>query len=266
MPDPISSMKLTAIGLLLLFFVFSASQSIVGQTSRDLSELRVSISADREPLGKIFRRLMGEHGIDIGFEQSTLDNNKWYFSFDTNMPFSATHSSQKNGVTVDTTAESAFNAGPYPISINIQNGTVREVFDTIIRQMDHYTWESRDGVINIFPTKGRDPRFESLLDVNIADFRLPKGSKVEDITMTLLNLPEFRQFQRSNRISFFPVRDGVTVLIKAQYGRTIDEPMEFKNIRFHDLLNRITRIKKGGWILRMRGKTREGGERGDLDI
>ena len=41
--------------------------------------------------------------------------------------------------------------------------------------------------------------------------------------------------------------------------------MELKNIRFRDLLNRITRIKKGGWILRIRGKTREGGERGDLD-
>lgn len=259
-------MKLTAIGLLLLSFVLSASQSIVGQVNPDLSELRMSISADKQPLGVIFRRLMHEHGIDIGFEQSTLDNNKWYFSFDTNMPFSATHSSQRNGVIIETTAETGFNAGPYPISINIQNGTVREVFDTIIRQMDHYTWESRDGVINIFPTKGRDPRFESLLDANIADFRLPKGSKVEDITMTLLSLPEFRQFQKSNRISFFPIRDGVTVLIKEQYGRTIDEPMEFKNIRFRDLLNRITKIKKGGWILRMRGKTREGGDRGDLDI
>lgn len=258
-------MRLIAVTLLLIFA--AGFQATIAQDSADLSSLKISIVADKQPLGIIFRKLMLDNRIHIGFEQSSLDNGKWHFAFDTNLPFSARHKTQNNGgTTIETTAETGFSAGAYPISLDVKNGSVRDVFDAIVRQMDHYSWDIRDGVINIFPIRGRDPRFEKLLDLRIEAFHLPKGSKVEEITVSLLNLPEFRQFRRSHRLSFFPVREGVTVLIEQQYGRTIDQPMEFKNISLRDLLNNITKIKKGGWILRMRGKTREGGDRADLDI
>ena len=123
-----------------------------------------------------------------------------------------------------------------------------------------------DGVVNIFPKRGRDPRFAELLSLKVKSFDLAKGSKVEDIITTLLDLPEFFQFRRKHLFTFSPIREGVNVLIKAQYGRTIDREMEFKNIQFVDLLNRLTKIKKGGWILKVRGKTDQGGDLGDLDI
>lgn len=257
-----------AIKLVLFLSLAAYAQPSPGQKTAKLSKLRVSITAEKQPLGIIFRQLMQEYEIAIGFEQSTLDNGLWHFKFDTNMPASAIHRSQRgNGaVRIETTAQSGFRAGRYPISLDIKNGSIKELLDAIVKQMDHYAWEIRDDVINIYPTRGRDARFQELLGLKVKSFALSKGSKVEDITVALLELPEFRQFQKKHRISFFPLREGVTVLLEAQYGRPVDQAMEFKNIRFRDLLNRITKIKKGGWILRMRGKTREGGERGDLDI
>lgn len=256
---------------LLMFIVFggfaiplAAAQS----NSPDLRQLRISIVAEKQPLGIIFRELMQKYQIDIGFEQSSLDNGKWHFSFDTNMPAKATQRSRGNSeaLLIETTIESGFKAGEYPISLQIRNGSIEDVFDAIVRQMDHYDWELRSGVVNIYPTRGRDPRFRELLDLRIKSFALSKGSTVEDIIVTLLALPEFQNFRKSHRISFFPVREGVTALIKEQYGRTVEQSMDFRDIRFRDLLNRITKIKKGGWILRIRGKTREGGDLGDLDI
>ena len=260
--------KISIVLLSSLFALAFLTENSLGQTTnRRLSDLRVSIKADRQPLGIIFRELMQKYQIDVGFEQSMLDNRKWYFSFDTNMPMEATHSQNKNsGVKIEITAQSAFKAGPYPISRNIENKSVKDLFNAIVPQMGNYNWKMRDGVVNIYPVRGRDPRFKELLDRKVKRFYLPAGSKVEDIITTLLALPEFRDFRRSHNFTFSPIREGVNVLIEAQYGRLIGPSIDLTNIRFRDLLNKITKIKKGGWILKLRGKTREGGDLGDLDI
>jgi hypothetical protein len=62
------------------------------------------------------------------------------------------------------------------------------------------------------------------------------------------------------------VRVGTNYFIEAQYGRVIDEGMDFSDLTFRDLLNRITKVKRGGWRLRWKGISYAGDENIDIDI
>jgi len=63
------------------------------------------------------------------------------------------------------------------------------------------------------------------------------------------------------------VRTGLDFVIKAQYGRTIDEEMNFSNPTFRELLNKVTKIEKGGWILKWKWVSKSTGkELIDIDV
>ncbi len=256
---------LGAVLLILLFFVGTNE----GQVEIPESPKKgVTIKAEKQPVGVVFRELMLKYRIDIGFEQSLKDQGKRYFDFDTNMPAEATFDplSLNSSVSVQVRVKHNFYAGNYPVSLDLENASIEDVFNAIVPQMGNYDWSMRDGVINIFPVIGRDRLLADLLDLKIRHFRLQEGSMVSDIILALLDLPEFQHFRKTNRITFSPIREGSSTLIETQYGRPIDGAMHFENITFRDLLNQITRIKKGGWILKIQGKTNEGGVLGDLDI
>ncbi len=90
---------------------------------------------------------------------------------------------------------------------------------------------------------------------------------IEDITINIVLLPEFRNFMNENNFHFSNIREGTNFVIKAQYGRTLNEEMDFSNLTFRDLLNKITKIKKGGWILKWRYVLKTTGkELIDIDI
>lgn len=263
--DQIVERFLVVVFLILVIFV--GANEGKGKISEPRDE-GITINVDKQPLGLVFRELMSKHNLNIGFEQSTRDQGKNYFDFDTNMPLEGIFSRQSPdaSVSVQVSVRHNFNAGSYPVSLNLVNASIEDVFNAIVPQMKNYGWEMRDGVINIFPVSERDKRLAALLDLKIRHFQLREGSMVADIIPALLDLPEFQQFRRINRITFSPIREGSETLIGMQYGRRIDGAMQFENITFRDLLNRITRIKRGGWILKIQGKTNEGGVLGDLDI
>jgi hypothetical protein len=131
--------------------------------------------------------------------------------------------------------------------------------------MKNYKWEISDDVVNIFPVKGRDPRFKELLETNISQFRLPAKSRVRDITTQIQLSPEFRSWFKKNGFNFIGSRTVKDELTDAQYGRQVEPAMSFSNLIFKDLLNKITRVKKGSWILKWAGY-RNGLEFIDLDI
>jgi hypothetical protein len=164
------------------------------------------------------------------------------------------------------TAQRSFEARSHPITVNFEGGSVEEVFTQIVRQMENYRWEINDDVVNIYPSKGRDKRFEELMETVVKRFTLERGKKVDDITTSIMFLPEFRTFMRKYKFRFTGVRVGTNFLVDAQYGRVMDTGMDFFDLTFRDLLNRITRVKRGGWILRWRWITAKGEEYIDIDI
>jgi hypothetical protein len=121
--------------------------------------------------------------------------------------------------------------------------------------------------VNIYPIKGRDKRFEKLLDVRIKRFIFEKGGPVWRITTNIKSLPEFSAFLVKNNLRFNGGRSGPEGAIQEMYGRKIDEGMDFSNLKFRDLLNKITKLKRGAWILKWRFISKKTGEEFiDIDI
>jgi hypothetical protein len=217
-----------------------------------LEDMRITIKMEKQPLGFVFRYLMENYEIPIGYEQSILDRQHIDFLFHTNLPAVATFKQQNADGSIKMThiSETAFQAKLYPITVNFQNGKLKDVFDKIIEQMQNYKWEINDGVVNIIPVNGRDERFAKLLELPIESFTFKKGETVLDISKKIQAAREFRLFMGKNKLFFIPYRAGSDFVIEAQYGRKVDEEMNFSNLKLRDLLNKITKIKKGGWILR----------------
>ncbi|HLA96406.1 MAG TPA: hypothetical protein VK612_11850 [Pyrinomonadaceae bacterium] len=263
-------MKTKAIVFLTIFFLASGTLSVSGQESNgELKGKRITIKMEKRPLGSVLRYLMENYDIPIGFEQSILDRNHNEYDFDTNLPAIGSHRQQNadGSIKMTTTSEAIFKADLHPITLNFENVKLKYVFDRMVEQMENYKWEINNGVINILPFRGRDERFDRLLGLKINKFGLEKGKTVEDITTNITLLPEFRSFIRENKLSFHGFRTGINFVIKAQYGRIVDQQMDFSNLTFRELLNKVTKVKKGGWILKWRYiSSTTGKELIDIDI
>jgi hypothetical protein len=246
--------------------VFGQEAETAPKDKTALKDKRITITMEAQPLGEVFRYLMENYDIPIGFEESVLDREGPEYEFEPNLPHTAQHKMRSGDVQFTTTARRNFEGGRHAITLYIEDGSVEEVFTRIVEQMDNYKWEIDDDVVNVFPVKGRDERFEKLLGMRVKRFTLEKGKTVEDITTNIMLLPEFISFMRDNKLHFTGVRQGMNFVLKAQYGRRIDEGMDFSDLSFRDLLNRVTKIKRGGWRLKWQWITSKGEEHIDIDI
>jgi len=262
--------KTVVVTLYCIILFLAGTFSIFGREKEtELKDKRITIRMEQQPLGVVFKYLMENYDIPIGFEESTLDKGRPDFKFYANLPGRPQIKTQSaSGVGFTWTYRGRiFKAKRYPITLDAENERLEEVFDQIVEQMENYKWEINDGVVNIFPVKGRDQRFERLLGMNVQRFILEKGKTIEDITTNLLSLPELVRFLEENKLIFLGVRTGVNFVLKAQYGRPIDGRMDYSNLTFRDLLNRITKIKRGGWMLRWLSNSQNPGwEYIDIDI
>jgi hypothetical protein len=236
----------------IILALFLSVPSLCQEKEVELKDKRVSVRIEKQHLALVFRYLMENYDVPIGFEESVLDRDHQDYRFEPNSPAIGTKrmASSDGKVKIDIEAEKVFEAKKYFISVNVENQRLKDVLNTIVSQMENYKWEINDGVVNIFPVKGRDERFEKLLRLNIGNFTFEKGKSIKAITTNIKKLPEFQKFLAENKLYFTGIRSGVDFQINAQYGRKIDEEMHFSNLKFRDLLNKITKIKRGGWILR----------------
>ena len=234
----------------------------------NLKTLKVSVQMESQPLGSIFAYLMQVYDLPIGFEQSTLDMSHDDYAFGVNLPAIGTKRIKsddgKTGVTVG--AQRRFKAQNHLITVKVKDEPLERVLDLIVAQMANYEWAMNDGVVNIFPARGRDGRFQKLLDTRVREFRLPSGQPVRAITDAIIRLPELQRFLRENNLFFTGFRPGLDILVKAQYDRPIETPIELSDLTFGELLNRTTKIKRGGWILRKKRSPNPAEEHIDIDV
>lgn len=231
-----------------------------------LKDKRITITMEGRPLGDVFRYLMEKYDIPIGFEESVLDRESAEYEFESNAPSTAEHKMKRGDVQFTTRGQRRFDVVRHSITLYVEDGSVEEVFGEIVRQMENYKLEINDDVVNIFPVKGRDERFARLMGMRVNRFTLEKGKTVEDITTNIISLPEFRSFMRDNKLHFTGLRTGMNFILKAQYGRTINAGMDFSDLTFRDLLNEITKIKRGAWRVTWKWFDGRGDEHIDIDI
>ncbi len=237
------------------------------ECSADPEDRRISIAVSNEPFGNVLEMLMTLYDLQFGFEESVLDRGRSELQFSTNPGVGrGSLRSINGGPTLDIEVRREFRVGIYPITVELENAKICDVIDRIVEQIKNYDWEMSDGVVNIFPKKGRDRRFAELLQTKVRQFEIDKGKTIKDITHRLHGTIVMRDWLNRNNLAFNPVRPGSSFLIEAQYGRKIEETISFSDITFKSLLNRIVRNKKGGWIIRWKGMSPEGEEHIDLDI
>ena len=112
--------------------------------------------------------------------------------------------------------------------------------------MKNYSWRVDNDVINIFPRKGREPKFAKLMDMKISHFQAPKDMEVGYLeAIIVLHLPEFKTFVAENGFYTEAWQNASWNL-----DRRLPEEMSFSGLTFRELLNAITKAKRGGWILK----------------
>jgi hypothetical protein len=222
--------------LLALLICLCFSGSFGQDNSVDLKAKKITLKLKDKPLWLVFQHLMVKYDVPIGLEGSTLDNGNADYAFNTNLPYI-----NPNSKIID---------GNYVIknnllNIDVENASLETVLDEIVRQMKNYKWEINDDVVNIIPTKGRDERNEKLLALNISSFSFQKNFSIGQIRNNILDLPEIQTFLSEQKIFSTKWRAFV-----ASATRRLPVEMKFSNLTLRDLLNKITKIKRGGWLLR----------------
>jgi hypothetical protein len=183
------------------------------------------------------------YDIPIGLEESVLDIGHRHFDFETAMPpefWRAKHSGKEH-------KSAALPFSENLITVNIVDGNIRQVMERVVPQMGNYEWEIKDEVVNIFPVRGRDERIEGLMGLEIPVFYVGAGAKTSAVqAQLLLFLPEIKQFLKKNGLEA-----DTTRFSPGFPDELASRDINFKNIKFRDLLNSVTRIKRGGWIVRL---------------
>lgn len=229
--------KKTLIIVLNLIVVLSVgiSDNFAQENSTDLKDKKITLKLKNKPLSFVFRDLMLKYDVPVGMEGSTLDNDNADYVFNPNLPYG------QNMQNID----GYYDVKDHLLTVDFENADLETVLDEIVKQMKNYKWEINDEVVNIIPIKGRDERYEKLLAINISNFSFQKNFSIGQIRNNILDLPEVQTFLSEQKIFSTKWRAFVK-----NASRKLPVGMNFSNLTFRELLNKITKIKRGGWLLR----------------
>lgn len=219
---------------------FISGSSAFGKTRGEEGKIRdklVTIECNRQPLHVALDRLMNVYDVPIGFVQSPKDYSHMDYYFGTEIRYVRSLEEVRKD-----------NAGePYVtghfISVSYRNARLETVLDNIVGQMQNYRWYIENGVVVIMPSDDVDPRIEELLDIKVGSFKYTADTPIYNLRQTLVTLPEISAWLNKNKLMFEP---GTWV---AFTRRKLPDEMNFANVTFRELLNMITKIKRGGWLI-----------------
>lgn len=247
-------------GVLLLAGLFAGYQaSAQGKaTPVALKDRQVTISLRNVPFASIVRELIVRHDVPIGFEEAVEDRIHDDFLFEYNLPCRRPCFDSEGNLIIDP------NEPPRPfwmiktrlMSVEVTEAPLSTVLDGIVAQLGNYKWEISDDVVNITPTTGRDKRFAALLDLRIRKFTNTVTGKpsrsINHFESSVMLLPEVVDFYEANRFQWSS--GGYSSYYRS---RDLDETPEFCDLTLRQLLNRLTALKRGGWILHINKKIKE---------
>jgi len=233
------SLKIIVLNLILILFV-RVIYAFGQQKESALKSKKVTINAEKKSLNYVLGQLITNYDIAIGFEVSALDKYHHEYEFIVNVPY-LEKEIMLSGVP---TPDSFPRVKEHWFTVKAENKRLEDVLDIIVKQMPNYKWEINDNVVNILPIQGRDKRYEKLLNIKIKSFTYQKGYPIAFIRDAILNLPEVKKFLDDNNMLSTTVR---------RYGdytnRGLPNEMKFSDLTYRDLLNKITKVKRGGWML-----------------
>jgi hypothetical protein len=119
-------------------------------------------------------------------------------------------------------------------NIKIENGTLREILDSIIKQEPKYTWEAQDGIVNIYPIQSRDEILKVLLETNIKDFWSRKETGKPQISRNINNSEEVSKFLDSKKVRLL-----ISTRTKPYAEEELIPDTDLSNTNLRKILNKI---------------------------
>ena len=202
----------------------------VGQAVIKLEDRRVSVSMKDQAFGTVINYLTNKYDISFGVELAPGNDQTLNFQ----IPRYRESWETFRGTRPTTT-----------FTLDLKDAKVSDVMDAIVSQMDGYSWEIADGVVDIFPTKGRDERLCKLMEIDIDSFAMSKENDriVGRIAQRVVALPEVNKFEKANNLKvryhhYGDIQPGL---------RPLDDDIRLSKISFRQLLNKAAAAKKGNW-------------------
>lgn len=212
-------MKNTTIVFFLLVTSLIWIQTAQGQTSVTelLSRRLEPLETEADSVHLMLAKISNDYGIPIGFEAAT--------------------------------------EGESPLlSVVIQNRSLKEVLDEIVRKDPRYEWVIADGVINVRPRSERDPILMRLVETRIKDLDVKKGASLFRARSQIVETPEVQEILRQANMSLpYDIKFGGEF---AKLGR--DFSHHFSNATVREILNQVIRTSDVKyWIVNRGGKDKE---------
>jgi len=140
------------------------------------------------------------------------------------------------------------------ITIDVPEGTIKDVLDAIIQAAPRYEWEVVDGVINVLPKENRDSFLKGILDTSIKEFTIKPGQSKISVRGAITNLPEVKEKLKAANVSPLNLEFVSTEFAKLSESFSLDA----RNKTVRSILNQIIRKSNAKyWLVSRFGKKQE---------
>lgn len=141
------------------------------------------------------------------------------------------------------------------ITIDIKDGTLKDLLNSIVNQYPIYAWEIRDNVVNVFPREAhRDLVIKQILDTNLEKVSISKETRRFNFRETLCKNEAVMKILNVNNIT--PANESFTSRDFGTLGRNFS--LSASNVSVLTVLNRVIReTQTKYWIIMRAGDRRQ---------
>lgn len=125
-----------------------------------------------------------------------------------------------------------------PVSFDFKGGKLPDLLNEIVKYCSDYSWEIKDGAVNVFPKdKYRDGLLKELLDTRISDFTVAENTNCDGFTRSLIETIEIDRILKANGMRF------IEQDMSGFYIMTLGDKFTFKasDLTMKTILNKVVK-------------------------
>ena len=136
------------------------------------------------------------------------------------------------------------------LDINIKDGSLKDVLDSIVQQYPVYRWEMKDGVINFTPVRDRYEFIAKLLDEPVSHYEPTKVDGKLEISNSILQLNEVINLMSAYGVKQLEGYEKYLYNNEVYEDNKVDLSVSNTNVR--GVLNKIARDSKHKiWVVKL---------------
>jgi hypothetical protein len=120
---------------------------------------------------------------------------------------------------------------PKGITVEVKEGTVRDVLDAVVEADPRYEWKVVDGVINVFPRERKD----SLLTTVVSDYKIYQLNR-DEIKESITEVPEIK-----SKLSSLGIQRRDVVSLPMESKQLTPFTLNLHNVTMRKILNEVLR-------------------------